>query len=41
MDDWQSWAAAGIVLFTLAAFLFRALRKKPSKGHCDDCSCGK
>ncbi len=41
MNDWQSWAAAGIVLITLAIFVIRALRRKSGAGHCDDCSCGK
>ncbi|MEP4076542.1 hypothetical protein [Haloferula sp.] len=41
MDDWQSWAAAGIVAITVVIFLVRALRRKSSNGSCDDCSCGK
>jgi hypothetical protein len=41
MDNWQSWTAGGIVVITLVIFLFRALRHKPGKGHCDDCSCKK
>ena len=41
MNDWQSWAAAGIVVITLGIFLFRAFRRKSGSSHCDDCSCKK
>ncbi len=41
--DWQTWAAAGIVLATLAIFTIRLLTKpKGGKSGCGhDCGCGK
>ena len=39
--DWQTLAAAGIVLVTLAIFLVRLIRPKKKSGCGKDCGCGK
>lgn len=37
-QDWQSWAAIGVVIFTIIVFLSRSLRKKKKSGGCSNCS---
>ncbi len=39
--DWQTLAAAGIVLVTLAIFVARLIRPKKKSGCGKDCGCGK
>ncbi len=39
--EWQSLAAAGIVILTIAIFAVRLLRPKPKGGCGHDCGCGK
>ena len=40
-DDWQSVAAAGIVLLTLVIFLYRLVRGRAKRGDLCGCSgCG-
>ncbi len=39
--DWQTLAAAGIVLATLAIFVARLVRPKKKSGCGKDCGCGK
>lgn len=38
-EDWQTWAAAGIVAITAAIFLFRLTRKKRKPGCGSACGC--
>jgi hypothetical protein len=38
--DWQSWAAAGVVIATICVFLGRALGKKKRGGGCNTCGTG-
>ncbi len=39
MSDWQEWAAGGVVIATLAAFILRARRRRRAgkSGKCDGC----
>lgn len=39
MNDWQEWAAAGVVIATIAGFVLRARRRARAGkgGGCDDC----
>lgn len=39
--DWQTLIAAGIVIITLAIFIFRFTRPKKKSGCGKDCGCGK
>jgi hypothetical protein len=39
--EWQSLAAAGIVILTMAIFLVRMLRPRPKDGCGHGCGCGK
>jgi hypothetical protein len=42
MENWQTWAAAGVVLVTLAIFIYRMTRKKkPRKSGCSHGCCDK
>jgi hypothetical protein len=42
-DDWQTWAAGGVVLGTVLIFLSRSLKgrlgKGKAKGGCGSCGC--
>ena len=38
-SDWQTWAAAGVVVVTSIAFVMRALKKK-KHGGCNTCGGG-
>jgi hypothetical protein len=39
--DWQTLAAAGIVIITLTIFLVRFTHPKKKSGCGNDCGCGK
>jgi hypothetical protein len=36
--DWQTWAAAGVVIITLAIFVNRLFGKKKRAGSCSACA---
>lgn len=36
-NDWQSWAAAGVVTVTAAAFLVRAMKRRKKAAGCNTC----
>jgi len=40
MDDWQSWAALGVVVVTAAAMLWRTIRNQKAGGSGCGGSCG-
>lgn len=40
MNDWQSWAALGVVAITAVIFLFRATSRKKQGGCEGSCGCG-
>lgn len=37
-QDWQSWAAIGVVVVTSLIFVARSFRKKKKSGGCSNCS---
>jgi len=39
MNDWQSWAALGIVVFTAMLFLRRAMNNRKKSGCGGSCGC--